>query len=139
MTDREDPMDDHTLVNLRDDVTDAAAGHGLAGIEARFASAALGLERSGVSLQRLGPGVRQPFGHRHREQEEVYVVVEGGGRVRLEDRTVPLRTWDALRVAPAVTRCFEAGPEGITYLAFGAPRLGPPPGDGEVVEGFWQD
>jgi mannose-6-phosphate isomerase-like protein (cupin superfamily) len=130
-------MTDHTLLNLRADVPDAAAAHDLAGIEARFASVPLGLEHGGVSLQRLDAGVRQPFGHRHREQEELYVVVEGGGRVRLDAEVVALRTWDALRVPGPVTRCFEAGPDGMTYVVFGAPRTGPPPGDGQIVPDFW--
>lgn len=90
-----------------------AATHGMGDVmEARFPGRALALERSGMSFQRLHPGARQPFGHVHHEQEELYVVVEGGGRVKLDDDIVPLRTLDALRVPPRVTRCFEAGPEG---------------------------
>ena len=70
-----------THINLRADVDDQAPAAGMEGIEARFATGKLEAEESGLSIQRLDPGVRQPFGHRHTSQEEVYVVVEGGGLV----------------------------------------------------------
>src|SRR5947207_12874767 len=89
-------------------------------MEARFARKPLEAERSGISYQRLAPGFRGPFGHRHAEQEETYVVVSGGGRVKLEDGVHELRQWDALRVAPRTGRGFEAGPNGMELLVFGA-------------------
>lgn len=123
----------YTHVNLLE-VEDLAARFGLSEItEARFANEALATEATGVCLQRLRPGRKQPFGHRHEQAEEVYVVLEGGGRVRLDDDTVELRRFDALRVAPHVARRFEAGPDGMTILVFG-PRH---PGDGERLPDFW--
>ena len=113
-------MSDYTIVNLRE-VEDLAPRFGLApGLESRFARAALGCERSGVSYFRIQPGFRIPFGHRHAEQEEVYVVVGGSARVRLEDEVRELGPWDAVRIAPATMRGLEAGPEGAELLAFGA-------------------
>jgi uncharacterized cupin superfamily protein len=105
------------------------------GIEARFARRELGAEQSGVSYQRLGPGVRMPFGHRHGDQEETYVVVAGSGRIKLDDDIVDVRTWDTIRIAPGTMRCVEAGDEGIEYLAFGAGE----PEQAEMVEGWWAD
>ena len=66
----------------------------------------------GVSRFTYEPGVRMPFGHRHREQEEVYVVVGGSGRVKLDNEIVEVDTWDAIRVDASVMRAFEAGPAG---------------------------
>jgi uncharacterized cupin superfamily protein len=103
--------------------------------EARFATDDLAAEQTGVSLQRLHPGKRQVFGHRHDQAEEVYVVLSGSGRVKLDDDIEDIRALDAIRVAPAVTRAFEAGPDGLQLLAFG-PRHRD---DGEVLQGWWTD
>jgi mannose-6-phosphate isomerase-like protein (cupin superfamily) len=130
-------MADFTHLNLRGDVTDMAQANGMDGVEARFPSGELALEDQAISLQRLAPGVRQPFGHRHASQEEVYVVVEGAGRVRLGDETVELATWDALRVPGPTWRCFEAGDEGLTFLATGAPPMADPRADSEMDPAFW--
>jgi mannose-6-phosphate isomerase-like protein (cupin superfamily) len=103
--------------------------------EARFPNADLDTEETGLSHQRLAPGARQPFGHRHDNAEEVYVVLSGSGRVKLDDEIVELRALDALRVAPGVVRAFEGGDAGIELLAFG-PRHD---GDGEVLQDWWPD
>jgi mannose-6-phosphate isomerase-like protein (cupin superfamily) len=127
-------VEPYTLLNLRE-VEDAAARHGQAGLEARFARTALALERSGISLLRLEPGFRMPFGHRHREQEEVYVVLAGSARARVGGDEVDLGPLDALRVAPDAIRAFEAGPDGVELLAFGAPSTGSR--DTEMHPGWW--
>lgn len=103
--------------------------------EARFATDDLAAEQTGVSLQRLHPGKRQLFGHRHDQAEEVYVVLSGSGRVKLDDDVEDIRALDAIRVAPAVTRAFEAGPDGLQLLAFGPRHRN----DGEVLQGWWTD
>lgn len=130
-------MADFTHLNLRADVADMAASSGMDGVEARFASGDLGLRDHAMSFQRLQPGVRQPFGHRHTSQEEAYVVVEGAGRVRLDDEIVELATWDALRVPAETWRCFEAGPDGMSYLAIGAPPAQDPRAESELDPEFW--
>jgi mannose-6-phosphate isomerase-like protein (cupin superfamily) len=101
------------------------------GIEARFGRKHLDSEHLGVSYFRYAPGVRSTVGHRHREQEEAYVVVSGSGRVKLDDEIVELRQWDVVRVAPRVARGFEAGPQGLELIAVGSDR--PEGGDGERV------
>jgi mannose-6-phosphate isomerase-like protein (cupin superfamily) len=129
----------HTHVNLKD-VEDAAPRFGFSpGLEARFASGALELEQSGMGYERLAPGFRVPFGHRHHQQEELYVVVSGSARLKLDDEVLELRTLDAVRVPAGTMRCFEAGPEGAEILAFGAPRMESPVEDTEMVPGWWAD
>src|SRR5690349_20184273 len=98
-----------------------------------MATAALGLEQSGLSYQRVPPGYRFPYGHTHRTQEEVYVVVRGSGRMKIDDEIVELREWDAVRVPPGMWRGYEAGVEGLEILVIGAPSLGDAPR--EDVEG----
>ncbi|HXF97629.1 MAG TPA: cupin domain-containing protein [Gaiellaceae bacterium] len=128
-------MPDYTLVNLRA-VEDLAARHGFSEFqEARFPREELHLRTLGLSYQVVKPGKRHAFGHWHREAEEVYVVLAGSGRCRLNGETVEVRPLDALRVGPAVTRRFEAGPEGLELLVFSPHH----PGDAEIVPDFWQD
>jgi mannose-6-phosphate isomerase-like protein (cupin superfamily) len=125
----------HTIKNLRA-VDDSAAKAGMGDIqEARFAAGDLDAEGTGVSYHVLRPGKRQPFGHKHDKAEEIYVVLSGSGRLRLDDEIIDIDTMDAIRVAPEVTRSFEAGPDGLETLAFGARHEG----DGEIIQEFWTD
>jgi mannose-6-phosphate isomerase-like protein (cupin superfamily) len=127
-----------TKVNLKDDVDDQAPNFGLGGkIEARMARVPLELEQSGVSYQRLAPNFRVPFAHRHKNQEEVYVLISGSARAKLGDEIVELRPFDALRVHKDTIRGFEAGPEGAELIAIGAPNTGP--GDAELEHDWWGD
>jgi quercetin dioxygenase-like cupin family protein len=131
----------YTHVNLKRDVEDMAPRGGMApDVEARFAGGELGLEKSGLSYQRLAPGARMPFGHSHEQQEELYVVLSGGGRIKLDDEIVELKALDALRISPETMRALEAGDEGIEVLAFGAPGRGPASVDIAQQEmGWWSD
>jgi mannose-6-phosphate isomerase-like protein (cupin superfamily) len=122
-----------TRVNL-DAVEDAAPGNGFGERwEARVARENLGAERTGLTHFRLRPGRRSPFVHRHREAEEIYVVLSGEGVVKLGDELLALRPLDAIRIAPSVPRAFEAGPDGLELLAFG-PHFD---ADGEPVDDEW--
>jgi uncharacterized cupin superfamily protein len=130
-------MAEYTLTNLKQ-IEDSAEKFGLSpNLEARFGHSHLGLQNSGVSYQRLAPGFRIPFGHKHAEQEELYVIVSGGGRLKLDDEVVDVRQWDVIRVPKETTRNFEAGQDGLELLAFGAPNTGPR--DAETVPGWWTD
>ena len=104
-------------------------------IEWRFARAALGSPELGVSRFTYEPGARMPWGHRHREQEELYVVVAGSGRAKLDDEVIELEAWDALRVAPEVIRSFEAGPDGLDVICIGGRKPDGP--DSERFPDFW--
>jgi quercetin dioxygenase-like cupin family protein len=128
-------MADYTHLNLRDDVENLAPKHGLDGLASHFARGPLELEQAGLSYYRLEPGFRLPFGHRHAEQEEVYVVLSGTARFKLEDEVVELKALDALRVPGPVTRGMEAGPDGAEVLAVGAPNTDNK--DAEMVQDFW--
>jgi mannose-6-phosphate isomerase-like protein (cupin superfamily) len=123
----------HTQINL-DEVEDVAPGNGFGDRwEARVARAPLDAEQTGVTHFRLRPGKRSPFSHRHRNAEEIYVILAGAGRVKLEDDLFAVRARDAIRVAPGVARAFEAGPDGLEFLAFGPHHEG----DGEPVDDPW--
>jgi quercetin dioxygenase-like cupin family protein len=124
-------MSDFAVKNLMD-VDDAFDGPE---VEARFSRKYLDSAQLGVSLFRFAPGFIAKDGHRHEVQEEAYVVVGGSGRIRLNDEVIELRRWDVVRVAPAVVRGFEAGPEGLELIAIGGDK--PEGGDGELVSDRW--
>jgi mannose-6-phosphate isomerase-like protein (cupin superfamily) len=125
----------YTLKRLTE-VEDSAARFGFGETqESRFASDDLEAQHTGVSHHRVKPGKRQAFAHRHGNAEEVYVVLSGSGRVKLDDEIVEVEARDAIRVAPGVIRAFEAGPGGLELVAFG-PRH---EGDGEVIRDWWTD
>jgi mannose-6-phosphate isomerase-like protein (cupin superfamily) len=128
-------MADYTVVNLVGDVENMAPKFGMDGVEARFARKNLELEKSGVSYIALDPDVALPFGHRHGEQEEVYVVLEGGGTCKLGEELVELTAMDAVRIAPQLVRSFRSGPDGARLLLFGAPNTENK--DVEMVPDFW--
>jgi uncharacterized cupin superfamily protein len=131
-------MASYTVKNLKEDVENSAPKFGYAPqMEARFARGDLDCEQTGISYQRLAPDVRGPFGHRHNAQEEIYVVLSGGGRAKLDDDVIDLRPLDALRVAPGTARAFEAGPDGLELVAFGAPSTGEQ--DVEMLPDWWTD
>lgn len=124
-----------TVKNLRE-AEDLAVKHGFSETqEARFPRGDLDAETTGLAYLVLRPGKRQPFAHRHNEAEEIYVVLSGGGRVRLDDEVLEVGAMDAIRIAPQVTRAFEAGEDGLELLVFG-PRHD---GDAEMVPDFWSD
>jgi uncharacterized cupin superfamily protein len=126
----------YTKTNLTE-VEDSAPKFQMpAEMEARFARRPIGGETLGLSHFTLAPGFRVPFGHKHAAQEEVYLVVRGSGRVKVDDDVVELREWDAIRFDKDTMRQMEAGPDGIEYVAFGA---GTDPRDAEMAPGWWSD
>jgi mannose-6-phosphate isomerase-like protein (cupin superfamily) len=125
----------YTIKNLRE-VDDAAVKGGFSDTqEARFPRKDLDAETTGLAYLVVLPGERQPFAHRHKNAEEVMVVLTGSGRIKLDDEVIDVGPLDAIRVAPEVTRAFEAGPDGLEYLVFGPHHEG----DSEIVEDFWDD
>jgi mannose-6-phosphate isomerase-like protein (cupin superfamily) len=125
----------YTHKNLTE-VEDKAAGFGIGDVqEARFPYDDLDCEQVGFGHHVVKPGKRQAFGHKHEAAEEVYIVIGGTGRVKLDDDVVDLKRLDAIRVAPQVTRQFEAGSDGLELLVFGQRHKG----DGEVVNDWWSD
>ncbi|HEY4828208.1 MAG TPA: cupin domain-containing protein [Solirubrobacteraceae bacterium] len=130
-----------TLRNLKEDLEDLGSRFdGAPDLEFRAATAALGLKESGLTYQHVPPSYRFPYGHTHKTQEEVYVVLRGSGRMKVDDEIVELKEWDAVRVPPGMWRGYEAGPDGFEMLVIGAPSLGENPR--EDVEGqrdWWAD
>jgi len=130
-----------TLRNIKEDLEDIGSlFNGALDLEFRAATKPLELEQSSLSYQRVPPGYRFPYGHTHVTQEEVYVVLRGSGRMKVDDEIVELKEWDAVRVPPGMWRGYEAGLDGLEILVVGAPNLGEDPR--EDVDGqrdWWAD
>jgi mannose-6-phosphate isomerase-like protein (cupin superfamily) len=131
-------MAGYTKLNLKDDVEDQAPKFGASpDLEFRSARVPLEMENAGVSYLRAAPNFRVPFGHHHNVQEEVYVLVSGSARLKLDDEVIDLKPFDAVRIHKETMRNLEGGPEGAEVIAFGAPNTGP--GDGPMTQGWWMD
>jgi mannose-6-phosphate isomerase-like protein (cupin superfamily) len=129
-------MADFTKVNLRGEVEDAAPKFDISPeVEAHFAHDDLDATVTGLSYQRLEPNARMPFGHSHEKQEEIYLVLSGRGRIKLDGEIVDLAPLDAVRIAAPTMRAVEAGSEGIEYVVFGAPRGDQ--NDAQMVQEWW--
>jgi quercetin dioxygenase-like cupin family protein len=124
-----------TIKNLKE--IEDSTGERAPGIEGRFARKHLNSTHLGVSYFRYAPGIRSPMAHSHREQEEAYVVVNGSGRIRLDDEVHELRQWDVVRISPQTVRALEAGDDGLELLAIGSDR--PEGGDGIQAPTAWID
>jgi quercetin dioxygenase-like cupin family protein len=124
-----------TIKNLKD--VEDSTGERAPGIEGRFARSHLDSAHLGISYFRYAPGVRSPMAHRHREQEEAYVVVGGSGRILLDDEVHELRQWDVVLVHPETVRALQAGEDGLEVIAVGSDR--PEGGDGETTPAAWID
>ena len=123
----------YTRINL-DDVEDAAVPNGFGHRwEAHVARESLDARRTGIAYFRLRAGRRSPFAHRHDQAEEIYVILGGSGKIKLDDELIDVHPRDAIRVSPHVARAFEAGPDGLEFLATGPHH----PGDGELVDDPW--
>lgn len=130
-------MAGYTKLNLKEDVEDQAPKFGMPELEFRMARVPLELESSGVTYMRIEPNFRLPFGHTHNVQEEVYVLVSGSARLKLDDDVIELKPFDAVRIHKETMRNLEGGPEGAELIAIGAPNTGP--GDGPMTQDWWRD
>jgi mannose-6-phosphate isomerase-like protein (cupin superfamily) len=131
----------YTRTNIKRDLEDiGSVFDGPPDLEFHAATKPLELEQSALTHQRVPPGYRFPYGHSHHTQEEVYVVVRGSGRMKVDDEVFDLEEWDAVRVPPGMWRGFEAGSEGLELLVVGAPNLGDDPrGDVDGLRDWWAD
>ena len=128
-------MERFAVVNLLE-LEDRVGGR-VEGLQARFARTELDSRDLGVSHFRYAPNFRAASGHRHREQEEAYIVIAGTGQILLDESVHELRRWDVVRIAPDVLRAFAAGPEGLELIVVGGPVA--EGRDGEMVEITWPD
>ena len=89
----------------------------------RFVRRELGVEAFGINWFELSPGMEgRDHDETESQQEEVNVVVRGGGVYLIDGKEIPVRTGTFLRFDPETRRRPVAGPEGMTLIAVGARR-----------------
>ena len=96
----------------------------------------LGLQGVALGLIKLPADQGYTFTHHHREQEEVYVVIDGYGEIVLDNERLPLCRGDTVRVAPATKRALKAGHNGLFVICAGAIPAGFPkhPGSRYLID-----
>lgn len=78
---------------------------------------ALGLTGAEISINTLPAGVSVPFVHAHKQNEEIYGVLDGAGSAIIDGEKVSLKRGDWLRVAPSAKRQFAAAEDcSIQYI-----------------------
>lgn len=129
-------MSDYSIVNA-DEVEDAYADGDVPG-EFRALTKALGAEQVAVTLIRVPPhsDFEQGTGHRHEEQEEIYLVTRGTLTMRFDDEVREVTAGSAVRVAPQTLRSHRnLGDEPVELWAVSRKIEG---SDSEKVEDFWE-
>lgn len=77
----------------------------------------LSLTGAEISINRLPAGGCVPFVHAHKNNEEIYGILEGKGKAVIDEETVELTAGDWLRISPAAKRQFFAAEDtGISYI-----------------------
>lgn len=93
----------------------------------RFLSGPVGLTSCEISINRVPAGYGYGFTHRHKRNEEVYIVVGGKGTFYADGAPQPVSEGSVVRVAPSVVRTLEASAETpLDYICIQAPEGGMP-------------
>jgi hypothetical protein len=131
-------MSGYTVKNLKE-IENQGVKLGLeeGDIELRMAKDPLECSGCGITYMRLASGFRPPYGHVHKTQEEIYVLVSGSARMKVGDDIVELQPFTAVRVSPEAMRGCEGGPEGAELIVIGTPRTGG--GDADTQPDWWTD
>ncbi len=107
--------------------------------EMRFLTGPLAAEQVALTYRRMpaGSGGKGSYGHRHKSQEEIYLVLSGRVEFKLDDEVVDVGPLSAVRVAPqAVRSIWNEGPEEAVIL-IASTTVEDVMSDVEKVEDFW--
>ena len=128
-------MSDYTVVAFEDadDVMGDYPG------EMRFLKGPLGTEEVAVTYRRMPPdtGGKGSYGHRHKQQEEVYVVLAGELEFKLGDDIVTVGAHHAVRVPRETFRSVHNSSGADAELLIVSTRLANDEPDHEMTEDFW--
>jgi mannose-6-phosphate isomerase-like protein (cupin superfamily) len=98
-------------------------------------------EQAAITWRRMpaGTGSKGSYGHSHKTQEEIYLVVSGNLQFKLDDEIVEAGPGTAVRCAPQCVRgVWNEGPEDAE-LVITSRRADDPRGDAEMHDDFWPE
>jgi mannose-6-phosphate isomerase-like protein (cupin superfamily) len=128
-------MSDYTRIDLADapDVLGDYPG------EMRFLTGPLDAEQSALTHRRMPPGTggRGSYGHRHRTQEELYLVLEGTLTFKVGDDVFEAPAGTAVRVAPSALRSVHNDSDADVVLVITSVKAADHDGEVETEDGFW--
>ena len=132
-------MGDYSVAG-RADAVDFMAGYPGYGEMLSF-TGALGSEQVAITWRRMPPGTggKGSYGHRHRTQEEVYLVLAGEVQAKIGDDVLTLGAGEALRVAPAAFRSIHNDGPGDAELVICSVKTEDPEGETETTPEFWPE
>ena len=131
-------MADYTIKRL-DEVDDVLGDYPG---EMRMMTSDLGAEQVAFTFRRMPQhtGGKGSYGHRHKEQEEVYFVVSGKLQFKLGDEVLDLESGTAIRVAPETWRSvWNDEPEDAGLIIVSKVVPGGSRDDAEYLEDFWSE
>jgi mannose-6-phosphate isomerase-like protein (cupin superfamily) len=129
-------MSDYTIQPIAD-VPDAFGGRWPGSMH--LLTGPLEAEQVAVTYRRMPPGAggKGGYGHRHRTQEEVFVVLSGTLQFKLDDEVVDVAGPAAVRIAPQVARSvWNDGPADVDVLICSV-RMEDTTDEVEIVPDFW--
>lgn len=85
-----------------------------------MAGAELGLTGSEISVNYTPAGKFTPFVHKHTLNEEVYIILSGNGRFKVDDEEFQIREGSIIRIAPEAERAIKADDEDLAYVCIQA-------------------
>jgi mannose-6-phosphate isomerase-like protein (cupin superfamily) len=109
--------------------------------EMRMATYEIDAAQAALTWRRMpaGTGGKGSYGHRHRTQEEIYLVISGTLQFKLGDDVIDVPAGTVVRVAPEVVRSvWNEGP-GDVELVIASSKVDDPRGDTETVPDFWPE
>ncbi len=109
--------------------------------EMRMATYEVDAAQAALTWRRMpaGTGGKGSYGHRHKTQEEIYLVISGTLQFKLDDDVIDVPPGTVVRVAPDVVRSvWNDGPEDVELVIVSS-RVDDPRGDTETVPDFWPE
>jgi mannose-6-phosphate isomerase-like protein (cupin superfamily) len=102
---------------------------------------ALGAEQVALTWRRMpaGTGGKGSYGHRHNNQEELYLVLSGEVQAKIGDDVITLGPGMAVRVPPTAYRSIHNDGPGDAELVICSVRVDDPQGETEVTPDFWPE
>ena len=78
-----------------------------------FLHDALELTSCEISVNTVPKGFKVPFNHKHKQNEEVYIVLKGEGIITVDGEAVKVKEGSAVKIKPEASRTIENTSEGF--------------------------